>query len=204
MTTAKKIKPLVFLFLAVSILFTACNNDDGTNLNDGQFGIFTAIDDNTIEMDGEIDRSTLNDFNRLIENYPNIKTINMKEVPGSLDDETNLQVALKVHELNISTHLLDNGLIASGGVDFFLAGTTRTKGENTMIGVHSWSDGSNDATAFPVGHEYHQPYINFYKNVGFSQDDAEAFYYFTINAAPADDIHYMTVDEIEQYKILKP
>ena len=154
-------------------------------------------------MNGEINSSTLKDFNRLLDNYPNLKLINMKEVPGSLDDEINLQVALKVHNNNIATHLLDNSLIASGGVDFFLAGIRRTKGENTMIGVHSWSDGSNEATAFPEGHEFHLPYINFYKNVGFSQEDAEAFYYFTINAASADDIHYMTEEEIGQYKILK-
>ena len=40
--------------------------------------------------------------------------------------------------------------------------------------------------------------------MGFSQADAEAFYYFTINAAPAADVHWMTDGEIEQYQLLKP
>lgn len=201
MTVSKVFKLFLFIFFTLNFLFVSCSKDDDTNSTD--FGIFSVVDDTTVQMNGEINSATLNDFNRLIEKYPNLKTINMKEVPGSLDDETNLQVALKVHQRNMTTHLLDNGLIASGGVDFFLAGTTRSKGENTMIGVHSWSDGSNEATTFPVGHANHLPYINFYKNVGFSQSDAEAFYYFTINAASANDIHYMTADEIEQYKILK-
>lgn len=202
MKASKKIKFGLFAFLAFTFLLNSCDKGDDTNRT--VFGIFKIVDETTAEMDGDIDRSTLNDFNRLIESYPNLKAIHMREVPGSLDDETNLKVALKVHELNMAVHLLDDGLIASGGVDFFLAGTTRTRGENTMIGVHSWSDGNKEATDFAVGHENHLPYINFYKDVGFSQEDAEAFYYFTINAASAENIHYMTEEEIEQYKILKP
>lgn len=187
-------------FLLIS--FISCDDDSLTS--DTTFGIFTVMDDNTIEMDGEINSSTLDNFNDLIESYPNINKINIKEVSGSGDDDVNLQVSLKVHQSNIATHLMDDGLIASGGVDFFLAGVTRTKGNNTQIGVHSWSDGSNEATDFPQGDANHQPYIDYYQSVGFTQADAEAFYYFTINAAPATSIHWMTEEEIAQYKILKP
>lgn len=48
--------------------------------------------------------------------------------------------------MDIAIHLVDNGVIASGGTDFFLAGTTRRIGDDTKIGVHSWSDDSNEAT----------------------------------------------------------
>jgi len=96
-----------------------------------------------------------------------------------------------------------DAVIASGAVDLFLAGTTRTRAAGSKIGVHSWSDGgSKEATDFPVGHANHQPYIDYYKEMGFSQADAEAFYYFTINTAKASDIHWMTDEEIEQYKLL--
>ena len=37
--------------------------------------------------------------------------------------------------------------------------------------------------------------------MGFSTAEAEAFYYFTINAAPASGTHFMTEAEIEQYKL---
>jgi len=70
--------------------------------------------------------------------------------------------------------------------------------------VHSWSDGVNEATDFPVGDVNHLPYIDYYTSVGFSQQEAEDFYYFTINAAPAADIHWMTESEISEYGILKP
>ncbi|MEL6943773.1 MAG: alpha/beta hydrolase, partial [Bacteroidota bacterium] len=198
-------KPLAAIFLL--LCFFSCRDD---NVNaETSFGVFRVIDDNTVEMNGEIGSSTLDDFNDLIDSYPNINKINIDEVPGSDDDAVNLQVAAKVHQLNIATHLIDEGLIASGGTDFFLAGTTRTKGVNTKIGVHSWAGEDNNgnqitATDFPVGDMEHQSYINYYVSVGFTQQQAEDFYYFTINAAPAESIHYMTEAEIEEYNILKP
>ncbi len=102
----------------------------------------------------------------------------------------------------MSIHLMNNGEIASGGVDFFTAGVQRTKGTNTRIGVHAWAGENETATNFPVGHANHLPYIAFYVAVGFSQQQAEDFYYFTINAAAADAIHWMTDTEIAQYGLL--
>ncbi len=201
MTRSTILKSLTVIFLL--LCFFACVDINNATPKTS-FGVFKVIDDSSVEMNGEIGSSTLNDFNELIESYPNISKINIKEVPGSGDDEVNLQVSAKVHQQNIATHLMDNGLIASGGVDFFLAGTTRTKGNNTKIGVYSWSDERNEATDFPRGNSNHQPYIDYYKSIGFTQAESEAFYYFTINAASADDIHYMTEAEIGMYNILKP
>lgn len=190
-------------------LFNCNNDDDNSTVINRTYGIFTVLNDNkTIEMDGEIGNNSLTNFNKLLNNFPNVDKINIKEVPGSGNDEINLQLSLRVHQKGIQIHLLDNGLIASGGVDFFLAGITRTKGTNTMIGVHSWGGTDNSgnmvtATDFPVGHAHHQPYIDYYKQVGFTQQEAEDFYYFTINAASFNNIHYMTEAEITQYNIIK-
>ena len=203
MSTLIKLSAFSLLLLVIGFSFPSCNNvDNGNAPSNGQFGIFRVIDDTTIEMNGTINGSTLRDFNRLLEVYSDIKLIKMDIVPGSEDDIINLQVAKRVFDLNIDTHLMDNGEIASGGVDFFLAGVNRSIGNNTRIGVHSWSDGRQEATDFPVGHENHQLYIDFYFSIGFTQQEAEAFYYFTINAAQADDIHWMTEAEILQYKII--
>jgi hypothetical protein len=183
-------------------MYVSCDKD---NSSSNQFGIFTVLSDSvTIEMDGTINRNSLENFNELVDNYPNVNQINIVNCDGSSDDEVNLQLSLKVHQMQINTHILDNGIIASGGTDFFLAGKDRTKGANTQIGVHSWSDGNNEATDFPNGHEFHLPYINYYQSIGFTQQQAEDFYYFTINAAPAESIHWMTTEEISQYGILTP
>ncbi len=169
-----------------------------------QFGIFQVLtDDTTIEMNGEITSNALNSFNQLLAAYPNVNLINIKECGGSSDDDVNLQLSALVHQKQINIHLMDNGMIASGGTDFFLAGLKRTRGTNTRIGVHSWSTGTQEATDFPRGHAEHQKYIRYYVSVGFTQQQAEDFYYFTIDAAPVADIHWMTDAEVTRYGLLR-
>ena len=196
----------IFTFLMAIILLLSCgnNDDDTTTVNTiKNFGIFKVLEDNTtIEMDGTIGSLSLTNFNNLTTAFPNVNKINLKNCDGSSDDEINLQLSLKVHQKNINIHLMDNGEIASGGVDFFLSGIQRTKGSNTKIGVHSWAGDNETATDFPVGHANHLPYINYYVSIGFTQKQAEDFYYFTINAAPANSMHWMSDAEIIQYKVV--
>jgi len=192
------------LLIAFVLLFSCNTDDDSMTANSGRtFGIFKVLDDNlTVEMDGTIGSSSLADFNRLESAYPDVSKINIRNCDGSTDDEINLQLSLKVHQEGINIHLMDNAEIASGGVDFFLAGIQRTRGTNTQIGVHSWAGENVTATDFPVGHPNHLPYINYYVSVGFTQQLAEEFYYFTINAAPADGLHFMTEAEIARYNMI--
>lgn len=195
---------LLVLFTAIGVFsYTSCSKDSTVN-NNRQFGIFKVLDgDTTVEMNGVIGSTSLSDFNSLEASFLNIKKINILSCDGSSDDTINLQLSLKIHQKKLNVHLMDNGAIASGGVDFFLAGIQRTKGINTKIGVHSWSDGGSvQATDFPVGHANHLSYINYYISVGFTQQQAEDFYYFTINAASAESIHWMTDKEIKEHNLL--
>lgn len=193
---------LVFLlFLGVFTLTTSCKKDNDVLATD--FGIFAAQDNTTAIMNGVIGSNTPQHWDNFIAANPNINKIIMKDCPGSEDDEANLKAARKIRTQGLTIHLPADAAIASGAVDLFLAGTTRTREPGSKIGVHSWSDGGNkEATDFPVGHANHQPYIDYYLEMGFSQADAESFYYFTINAAKAAEIHWMTDAEIAQYKLL--
>ena len=198
-------KALVVVLLVPSLLLISCTDDE--SVSETQFGIFEVIDDTTIQLDGVINSASLHNFMALIDSYPRINTIRIVNCDGSEDDEINLQLAELVHQRETDIHILENGLIASGGTDFFLAGRSRTKGPNTRIGVHSWGGLDDDgnvvsATDFPEGHEYHLPYIEYYVSVGFTQEQAEDFYYFTIHAASADDIHWMNDQEIARYGLL--
>ncbi|MDX1270871.1 hypothetical protein [Bizionia paragorgiae] len=196
---------LIFtLLLASSLVLAFSTVKDSTNIDlQRTFGIFKVLSDNsTIEMDGTIGSYSLSNFNSLKKAFPDVSKINIRNCDGSSDDEINLQLSARIHREGINTHVMDNGEISSGGVDFFIAGVQRSKGNNTKIGVHSWSSEEDTATDFPEGHRYHLPYIKYYVSVGFTQQQAEDFYYFTINAAPADAIHWMTEDELFKYNIL--
>ncbi|MGK0391642.1 MAG: hypothetical protein ACI94Y_004409 [Maribacter sp.] len=61
----------------------------------------------------------------------------MKDCPGSADDEANVEVVRKVRNHGVSIHLSADAVIASGAVDFYLAGTARTRESGSQIGVHS-------------------------------------------------------------------
>lgn len=150
---------------------------------------------------GYINSNTPNVVQNLISNHPNVTTIVLLNSGGSDDDQANLQASQMLRNAGYKMYLPSNGEIASGAVDMFFAGTTRVIDAGAMVGVHSWSDGTNDATIYPIGHAYHLPYINYYVNMGLTQQESEAFYYFTINAAPAASIYWMQDAEIDQYKL---
>ncbi|MFK7984094.1 MAG: alpha/beta hydrolase [Saprospiraceae bacterium] len=198
----KNITQSLTFFLLISILTftTSCGKED---ISPTDFGIFLMQDENTVVVNGVIDSDTPQHWDNFIAANPNVTKMIMKDCPGSNDDEANLKAARKIREQGIAIHLPAAAAIASGAVDLFLAGTTRTREAGSKIGVHSWATGDNkEATDFPVGDAAHQLYIDYYREMGFSQADAENFYYFTINAAKAADIHWMTDAEIETYKLL--
>lgn len=151
---------------------------------------------------GVIGPSTPNVVQSLIDNYPEVTTIVMYACPGSMDDESNIEASQMIHDHGYKMYLPMNGWIASGATDMFMAGSVRVL-ENTpdAVGVHSWEGGGQVATDFPIGHPYHQFYINYYVEMGLTESQAEDFYYFTINSAPANDIYWMTDQELDDYHV---
>lgn len=148
-------------------------------------------------MNGTICTTTPAKVLELLFQHPEVKTIEMQIVPGSINDVANLRASLYVHRFGLNTRVTKNSLIASGGTDFFLAGKKREVEEGATIGVHSWGGGPTAATKLPKDHEAHQKYLDYYRQV----DIPESFYWYTLQAAPADDIHNMTSQEIKQYNV---
>lgn len=167
---------------------------------DGKYAKFE-VNGDTIIMTGVINTRTPKDVKDLIKKHPNLNTIIMKDVPGSIDDIANLETGRLIRKYGLNTHVPRNGIIASGGTDLFCAGVNRTIEEGAKIGVHSWSgNGIEDATILSKRNSEHQKYIEYYKEMGIPED----FYWFTINAAPASDIYMMNREEMKKYKLIKP
>ena len=158
-------------------------------------------------LHGSIVTNTPQTIDNFIANFPNVTTLVFMQIPGSDDDDQNLIAGQKLrnrgylHYLPAVMAYDDDAFIASGGVDLFIAGVSRVIDVGAEVGVHSWSDGTNEATDFPMNDPVHQPYINYYVAMGMTLQEATDFYFFTINAAPAADIHNMTEQEIVQYML---
>lgn len=190
-------KSIVFLGVVIVLSLNSCQKQGFRT----KYGIFEVKDDSTVTMNGTIGGRTDNHFDKLIENYPNIKWIELEDCPGSRNDEVNLKVAKKMHDLGLNTRVYSDAEIASGAVDLFLAGNKREIESGAKIGVHSWAGGNQVPTELPLDDPAHDLYIDFYKSVGMSDSAAAAFYFFTINSAQANDIHWMTETEIEFYNM---
>lgn len=152
----------------------------------------------TIYMKGIIYSNTLEDIKQAFETNPEITTLVMEDVPGSIDDVINLLASQEIRKHKINTYIPENGMVASGGTDMFLAGKKRAVHPTAKLGVHSWSGGDMVALDFPKDHEEHKKYLDYYTTMNIPLD----FYWYTLEAAPADDIHWMTPEEIEKYSII--
>ncbi len=149
-------------------------------------------------MDGVIYSGTLKDIQKVLNKNPQITTLVMGEVPGSVDDEINLLASKEIRKNLINTYIPENGWVASGGTDMFLAGENRNIHPSAKLGVHSWGGGEMEALEYPKDDVEHQKYLDYYKEM----DIPSAFYWYTLEAAPANEIHWMTADEIDRYNVI--
>ena len=192
---------LCFSIIITATIFLFSNCKKGYQ---DRFGPFYILNDSTIVINGDMGSRVDNQFEKLISKYPDIKLMIMEDCPGSRNDEQMFKAALKLNSLSINTHLPSTGKIQSGAVDLYLSGNKRTMETGAKIGVHAWSDGRNSATDYTNNDPEHQIYIDFYHAIGFPQQEAENLYFFIINAAEPEDIHWMTNQEIIDYKITNP
>ena len=151
-------------------------------------------------MEGVISYRTIARVEELIDEHPQVTTIVMVEVPGSVDDEANLIASRLVRQAGLNTNVPEGGYIASGGVDFFCAGVERTAHKNSTFGVHSWSwGGDTSADELPKTDPEHEVYLAYFREMGIDEE----FYWFTIEAAPADDMYDMTYEELIAYGLIQ-
>ena len=161
------------------------------------------IEGETAFMYGVIDHTTPGVVQALVDEHPDVTRIVMVDVPGSDDDSANLKASRLVREHGLTTVVPSNGVIASGGVDFFTAGMTRVVEPCGKLGVHSWDeDGPDGSIIFgnevPRDHEIHAMFLEFYREMEIPED----FYWFTLEAAPSQRIHWMSDEEIVLYGLV--
>lgn len=180
---------LTFLIFVVIVTLAACKSYQAASFK---------VDGDQAIMTGAIDAKTPKRVEALIRDYPNVHTIVLKDVEGSVDDEANLEAARLLRQHGFKTHVPADGVIASGGTDFFLAGIERSVEAGAKLGVHSWAAGNGKTGAdFPRDDPQHQLYLSYYEEMGIPSD----FYWFTLEAASAEGMHWMTVEEMQRYDI---
>lgn len=149
-------------------------------------------------LEGEITSRTPGAFAAVMAQNPQVTRIIQCEMPGSADDDAMIALSYDVRARGLTTHVGAESEIASGAVDLFLAGTTRTMERGALLGVHSWSDGQRDGIDYPRSSPEHTANLGYIQTMLGSGD----FYWFTLQAAPFDGIHWMSEAEVSHYGLL--
>ena len=155
------------------------------------------VDGEMAYVNGVLGKTAHKRFKKLLEEYPDVKTLILEDVPGSMNDEYNVQTCELLHLNGISTKAMSYSEVASGGVDLLISGTNRTVEDGAKIGVHSWSSGNTEGIDYPIDSPDHQMFLDLFEVIEIDT----SFYWFTLRAAPADSIHWMTESEIDYYNI---
>lgn len=133
----------------------------------------------------------------LLNGTPGLRTVVLTMVLGSADDETNVALGRRIRNAGMTTYLPARGLVASGGTDLFLSGSRRIVECGALVGVHSWASPFGSGNEVPRDDPRHRLYLDYYRDM----DIPEAFYWYTLQAAPPDSIHWMTEDEMALYRV---
>ena len=201
MNTARFQRVVVFGVVVAIQMGCACEKPEPEGLP-YEAAVFE-IGGETAFMYGVIDHTTPGVVQALIEDHPEVTRIVMVDVPGSDNDPANLKASRLVREHGLTTVVPSNGVIASGGVDFFTAGRHRVVEPCGKLGVHSWDeDGPGGRIVLgndvPRDHESHAMFLDFYREMEIPED----FYWFTLVVAPPQRIHWMSDEEIMHYGLV--
>lgn len=157
-----------------------------------------AVQDQRFVASGVIDGSTPRILRAAFAANPDIRELVLWSVPGSVDDTANLEAGRLVRARGLTTIVPQGGLVASGGTDLFLAGVRREIGPGACLGVHSWVSGlfgGKDGRDLPRDDPEHYDYLDYYAELGVDP----AFYWFTLDAASSEEIHWMNNAELQRF-----
>ncbi|QYJ06974.1 alpha/beta hydrolase [Qipengyuania flava] len=156
------------------------------NYNRGvaQYGPFRVLDSRRVALVGETDASTPGYFRAMLRDFPQLEQLDMVECPGTRDDRANLKVGRMIRAAGLVTHVPAIGSVRSGAVELFLAGVERDIAQGAEFAVHSWMDAyGREAGDFSMDAPENRQYLDYYREMGMSGDQARAFYDFT-NSVP--------------------
>lgn len=156
------------------------------------------VEKNRAFLNGVLGSGTYGQITFLIQFLPEVDTLVFENVPGSLNDDINLLTGRLIREAGFTTLIPENGVVASGGVSLFCAGSKRVIERGAQVGVHAWSIPASEVkpVELPRGHQAHRKSLTYFQEM---LDEGEQFYFFTLGAAPFESVHWLTVEEIDTF-----
>lgn len=156
------------------------------------------VEDDVAYLSGLLTHQLPQQLKAALSEHPNVTDLVLVDVPGSNDQLATMEAARMIRHLGLNTHIAQTGYVLSGGVDLFLGGVNRTIGAGAGVGVHSWRDTQEWGDDINLADPVHASYVNFYLEMGVP----ERFYWFTLDASPAERIYFLSPEEIYDYRLV--
>lgn len=154
------------------------------------YGPFRVLDEGHAALVDVTGAASPAQFAAMLRDHPGIATIEMIDCPGTEDDLANLRLGRMIRERGIATHVPDGGSVRSGAVELFLAGARRLADPGAEFAVHSWQDDTGQEPGdYAATAPENRRYIDYYRQMGMSALEAEAFYAMT-NSVPFDSARW--------------
>ncbi|WP_370031345.1 alpha/beta hydrolase [Qipengyuania mesophila] len=164
-----------------------------------QYGPFRVIDERRVALLGETDASTPGYFRAMLRDFPALEQLDMVECPGTQDDRANLRVGRMIRDAGLVTHVPAIGSVRSGAVELFLAGVERDIAEGAEFAVHSWMDPyGREAADFSMDAPENRQYLDYYREMGMTAEQARAFYDFT-NSVPHRRALWLAANDMRRW-----
>ena len=165
------------------------------------FGPFRVVDPTRAVLVGTTTSATPAQFAALLRAYPQLRTLDLVEAPGTENDRANLAVGRMIRAAGLTTRVPQGGSVRSGAVELFLAGARREVEDGARFAVHSWRDNrGREADDFPAGAPEHRYYLDYYREMGMSTDGARDFYAMT-NEAPHARARWLDAGEMRGWMV---
>ena len=158
------------------------------------------IKGNEAFLSGELGERTFRQIKNMIADHPNVRTITLTEVDGSVDDDVNMHTGRMIREAGLTTKVTKDSKVHSGGVDLFCAGSKRIYESGAELGVHSWNDETMQGVDYPRDHPVHQHQLAYFEEM-LGKETGSKFYFFTLEASPADRMHMLTPSQVKKWKL---
>jgi hypothetical protein len=166
------------------------------------FGPFEVLDGTRAALVAETDSYSPADFQKMLRAFPGIRTLEMPDCPGTLDDHANLRLGRMIRARGLATHVPDHGSVRSGAVELFLAGASRSAAADAQFVVHSWiDDEGHQPDDFAASDPVNRAYLDYYREMGLPADKASAFYALT-NSVPNEQVLTLGTGDLAQYAAL--
>ncbi|MEQ8410004.1 MAG: hypothetical protein RIC51_01250 [Erythrobacter sp.] len=163
------------------------------------YGPFRVTDPQRAVLVGATDAHTPRLFDAMLRDFPALEVIEMVDAPGTDHDIANLALGRRIREAGLATHVPEGGSVRSGAVELFLAGSQRTIEPGARFAVHSWLDSQGrEADDFAPNAPAHRMYINYYVEMGLSEQRARDFYAMT-NSVPHSSALWLRADEMRAW-----